>query len=192
MLYFFKALHVVGFVSWFAGLFYLVRMFVYHAEAFDKPSPEKEILVGQFSLMERRVFRVICQPAMGITWLAGLSMLALDLTGIDPRGYFSAGAPYWMTVKLVLLFLLSGYHSWCGRLIERLQSEGRPVYSGWQFRLLNELPTLFLIAIAFVAVYGRAGTLNYLYLALGMFIFVIVLYWGARAYRRRRERRNED
>ena len=59
-LQFFKAIHVVGFVAWFAGMFYLVRMFVYHVEAFDKTQPERDILARQFNLMEWRVYKIIC------------------------------------------------------------------------------------------------------------------------------------
>ena len=90
-----KALHVVGFVSWFAGLFYLVRIFVYHAEADDRAEPERGILTRQFILMEQRVYGIISTPALVITWVAGLGMLALDLTGVAPFGYFTAGTPGW-------------------------------------------------------------------------------------------------
>lgn len=186
-IYFFKALHVVGFVAWFAGLFYLVRMFVYHAEAREKEEPAGGILRGQFNLMEWRVYRIICTPALYITWGAGLAMLVIDLAGWDPRGYFTTGAPYWMTVKLVLLVLLTVYHLWCRRVIVRLEQGGRS-YTDWQFRLLNEFPTLFLVAVSFIAVFGKAGTLNYLYLFGGMFGFIGLLYLGARAYRRARGR----
>jgi putative membrane protein len=187
MLYFFKALHVVGFVSWFAGLFYLVRMFVYHAEAGDQPQPEQDILKRQYNLMEWRVYRIICNPALWITWLAGLLMLALDLSGVDRRAYFVSGAPYWLTVKLVLLALLTAYHFWCRRVIIRLE-QGSSRLSDWQFRLANEIPTFFLVAISFLTVYGKVGTLNYWHLILGMAIFSGLIYWGARAYKKRREK----
>lgn len=76
---FLKALHVVGFVSWFAGLFYLVRLFVYHTEASALPEAERRVLIPQYSLMEQRLYRIITHPAMLITWIAGLGMLAADL-----------------------------------------------------------------------------------------------------------------
>ena len=63
----FKALHIVGFVAWFAGMFYLVRMFVYHAESLDKTEPERSILCRQFNIMEGRVYQIICVPGMNIT-----------------------------------------------------------------------------------------------------------------------------
>lgn len=190
MILFFKALHVVGFVSWFAGLFYLVRMFVYHVEAAAKPEPERSIMTKHFNLMQWRVYKIICNPAMMITWLAGLSMLLLDVSGTIPMGYFVSGTSGWMTVKLVLLILLLAYHLYCKKLIIRLESGELPMTST-QFRLFNELPTLFLVAIAFIAVLGKAGRLNYFYLALGIVGFVGLLMVGVRVYKRVRERGGE-
>ena len=182
-----KALHVVGFVSWFAGLFYLVRIFVYHAEADDRAEPERGILTRQFILMEQRVYGIISTPALVITWVAGLGMLALDLTGVAPFGYFTAGTPGWMIVKLFFLLLLTGYHFYCGRLMAVMETGRRP-WGAWQLRLLNEVPTFLLVIISFVAVLGKGGRLNYGYLALGMLLFSLLVYRGAVAYRKRREK----
>lgn len=189
-LFFLKALHVVGFVAWFAGLFYLVRMFVYHEEAHDRPAPEDEILKRQYNLMEWRVYRIICNPAMMITWTAGLIMLGLGLYSTSVPNYLSMGTPGWMHFKLLLLVLLTIYHLWSKRLILRMESGERP-FSSWQYRLLNELPTLFLILIAYTAVYGKTGSLNYLYLFGGLILFIGLLYWGAKAYKRSRSRKTE-
>ncbi len=187
MLLFFKALHVVGFVSWFAGLFYLVRIFVYHSEAAEKEEPERGILIGQFRLMEWRVYRIICNPALWITWGAGAAMIAMDLAGWAQKAYFIAGTPYWMYVKLGLLLLLTGYHYWCRRMILRLERDPA-LYSDWYFRLANEFPTLMLVAISFLTVLGKEGRLNYFYLAAGLVVFSGLVFWGARAYKKRRER----
>ena len=187
MIAFWKALHVVGFVAWFAGLFYLVRIFVYHAEAEKQAEPERGILKRQYNLMEWRVYRIICNPALWITWGAGLGLIVWDLAGLDVRGYFIIGTPYWLWVKLALLVLLTVYHFWCRGVIRGLE-HGTVKYSDWQFRLLNEVPTLLLVAISFIAVYGKAGTLNYGYLVLGMVGFVGLIYLGARAYRAARKR----
>ena len=188
-LFFLKALHVVGFVAWFAGLFYLVRMFVYHEEAHDRPAPEDEILKRQYNLMEWRVYRIICNPAMMITWIAGLIMLALGLYSASVPNYLSMGTPGWMHFKLLLLVLLTIYHLWSKRLILRMEAGERP-FSSWQYRLLNELPTLFLILIAYTAVYGKAGSLNYLYLFGGLILFIGLLFWGAKAYKRSRSKKS--
>lgn len=180
-----KALHVIGFVSWFAGLFFLVRLFVYHTEAWERPEPEKSILAGRFAEMEGRVYRIICDPAMNITWAAGLTMLGLGLFADGVPNYFKTGTPGWMYLKLALVFVLTGYQYWCKQLMKEL-AEGRSPFSPWQFRLLNEAPTLFLAAIAFTAVFGKAGNLNYVYLALGVGLFGVLVYRGAVAYRKRR------
>lgn len=184
-LFFLKALHVVGFVSWFAGLFYLGRILVYDEEAAGREEPARSTLRQQFRLMEWRVYRIICNPAMMITWGAGLGMLGLGLYTDAVPNYLDMGTPGWMHLKLLLLLGLTGYHLWTKRVIRRMEAGERP-FSSWQYRLLNETPTLFLIAISFIAVYGKAGTLNYVYLFGGMILFVGLLFVGARAYKRAR------
>ncbi|HMQ49200.1 MAG TPA: CopD family protein [Saprospiraceae bacterium] len=190
-LYFLKALHVVGFISWFAGLFYLGRIFVYHEEAWGKPEPDSSVLVKEFQQMERRAYRIICNPAMNLTWVAGLGMLALGWFSPVVPNYLDLqmGTPAWMHLKLLLVFLLSGYHYWCKRLIDRLAAGERP-YSSWQFRLLNEVPTLFLLSIPFIAVFGKMGRLNYLYLLIALVLFAGLIYRGAKAYQRKRQQNN--
>lgn len=179
MFFFFKAMHVVGFVAWFAGLFYLVRMFVYHVEASTRPQPERDILVGQFELMEQRVYSIICNPAMGITWLFGGGMLYL----YGWNWLLANGS--WMYPKLALLIGLSAYHLWSGRLIRKMQA-GQLSYSSFQFRLLNEVPTLLLVSIALLAVYR--STLDFLKAFVGILLFGILLYLGARFYRQHRQK----
>ncbi len=174
----FKALHVVGFVSWFAGMFYLARIFVYFVDAGDKPEPEKGILQKEFNAMMWRVYKIILTPAMVITWIAGVAML------ITNPVYLEMG---WMHIKLTLLLLLSGYHGYCKGVIRKLEA-GKTVMSSFNFRLFNEIPTLFLVAISFIAVLGKAGTLNYIYLLVGLLAFAGLMYMGANAYRKRRER----
>lgn len=188
--FFFKALHVVGFVSWFAGLFYLVRVFVYIMEAREREEPARSILGEQFITMAWRVYRIICKPAIFLTWFAGLGMITLDLVGVTSFAYFSAGTAGWLHLKLLLLVLLTGYHFYCGRLLRRME-QGEHLLSAWQYRLFNEVPTLFLISISFIAVYGKSGRLNYLYLLLGVGLFAGLVYRGAVAYRNRRAKEEE-
>ena len=173
---FFKAIHVVGFVSWFAGMFFLVRLFVYHVEAFDKEQPEKDILVKQFNQIEWRVYKIILTPAMMITWICGLAMLYL-------HGYEWFKINTWMHTKLLLLILLSGYHGWTKRMIKKLETGVQP-YTSFQFRLWNELPTLFLLSIALLAVYRN--NLDFLYAFLGVLGFAITIFMAARLYRNSR------
>lgn len=181
-LFFFKAIHIVGFVSWFAGMFFLVRLFVYHVEAFDKPQPDRDILVKQFNQIEWRVYKIILTPAMIITWVCGLVMLHLH--GMD---WFKVNS--WMHVKLLLLVLLSGYHGWTKRVIKKLEAGERP-YTSFQFRLWNELPTLFLLSIVLLAVYRN--TVNFLYTFSGVLVFAGLIFMLARAYKNRRAMSNEQ
>lgn len=178
---FLKAIHVVGFVSWFAGMFYLGRLLVYHVEANDKPQPDQDILKKQYQIMLWRVYKIIMNPAMMITWTAGLIMIALNPTYLDT----SVGTPGWMHLKLTLLVLLTVYHVFNKRWIKKLEA-GEIPYSDFKFRLLNEVPTIFLVLISFIAVYGLRGTLNYGYLFGGIILFIGLIYWGARAYKKRR------
>ena len=174
-LYFFKAMHIVGFTAWFAGLFYLVRMFVYHTEAFDKESPEKEILIKQFNTMQWRVYKIICNPAMILTLSFGTAMLVFN------PGYLQMP---WLHVKLTLLVLLIGYHHYCKTIIKKLE-KGRTGFTSFQFRLFNELPTLFLLAIVLLAV--LKDNANFILVFGGVLLFGFVLYLIAKAYKKSRK-----
>ncbi|MFS0491098.1 protoporphyrinogen oxidase HemJ [Leadbetterella byssophila] len=175
---YFKAFHIVGFVSWFAGLFYLVRMFVYRAEVNEKPEHLREDWKKQFSIMEWRVYKMIATPAMVITWICGLSMLALN------PGIFQQS---WIHVKLTLLVLLVVYHFSCRRVIV-MQDKDIDTRSSMFYRLFNELPTLFLVAIVLLAV--MRDLLDFVKLFFGILIFGFLLYTFVKAYKRRREKSN--
>ncbi len=188
-----KALHIVGFVSWFAGLFYLGRVLVHHAET-DNIAPltastpegnrnqiKQEVLREEYGATEARVYRIIVNPAMMITWVAGLTMVALN------PSYFQSGSPGWLSVKLLLVVGLVAYQLYTRRkLMQPMQAGARP-FSSFQLRLWNEVPTFFLVAIPFIAVFGKVGELNYLYLAIGVAIFSFLVWRGAVNYRKRRE-----
>ncbi len=174
----FKSLHIVGFVAWFAGLFYLVRIFVYHAEALAKPQPERDVLSRQFNLMEWRVYRIILGPAVVLTWACGTAMLFI-------HGWEWLMVNWWMLVKLLLLVLLTGYHHSCKGIIRKME-QGEVPFTSFQFRLLNEVPTIFLVAIVLLAVY-RNG-LNALYAFGGMIAFGFLLFIAAKLYKQSREK----
>lgn len=173
---FLKSFHIVGFVSWFAGLFYLVRMFVYYAEANEKPEPLRAEWKKQYTLMQWRAYKIICNPAMMITWTCGIAML------INTPAFLQQG---WMHVKLTLLVLLTGYHLYCKGIIKK-QENGEKTFGSFGFRLLNELPTLFLVAIVLLAVVK--DLLNFIYLFLGIMAFGAALFMSARAYKNHREK----
>ena len=141
--YWFKAFHLIGIVVWFAGLFYLVRLFVYHAEAFQKPEPAQSILKQQYELMEKRLYNIITTPGMIVT-----VAMAIGLIYTEPHVLKSG----WLHIKFVFVGLLLAYHFWCGRIMKRLE-KGENSWSGQKFRALNEAPTLLLLVIVLLAVF---------------------------------------
>ena len=174
LIFFFKALHIIGFVAWFAGLFYLVRMFVYHTESFDKEGMEREILVKQFNLMQWRVYKIICNPAMMITFTFGIGMLLVNPAYLQQP---------WLHIKLTLVLLLLGYHLYCKSIIKQLE-KGKTNFSSFQFRLFNEVPSLFLFFIVFLAVCKNA--ISPLNLFLGIILLGVVLFLIAKGYKKMR------
>jgi len=186
LILFAKALHVVGFVSWFAGLFYLGRVLVNHADTENLPEEterdllKREILHEEYTATAARVYRIIVNPAMMITFVAGLAMI-----GLNP-GYLQSGTPGWLIVKLVLVVALLVYQLYTKAKIMLPMAAGARPWTDWQLRLWNEVPTFFLVSVPFIAVYGKGGSLNYLYLALGVGFFCFMVWRGAVAYRNKR------
>jgi len=175
-----KAFHIVGFVAWFAGLFYLVRMFVYHTEAYDYEEPKKDILRSQFNLMEWRVYSIICNPAMMITWTFGLLMIYF-------YGFEWFKVNHWLHFKILLLILMTGYHLYCKSLIRKLE-KGKTGFSSTKFRLFNEVPTLFLILISSIAVF-KNGT-NPLILVVSIVGVILLLVVMTKIYKNIRDSKN--
>ena len=174
----FKSIHLVSMVAWFAGLFYLVRLFVYHSEALQMEDSKRAILTEQYHIMETRLYRIICNPAMILTWVFGLLMLynnGLSWLSENP----------WMHVKLTMVFLLTGYHHFSPRMIRSLK-EGKSPMSAFRFRLYNEVPTIFLLGIIVLAVYKNLS--NFAYVFGGLILFAIVLFIFARLYKKQRNK----
>lgn len=132
-----KAAHVVAVVAWMAGLFYLPRLFVYHAER----APPGSELDATFQVMERRLLRAIMNPAMIATWVLGLLVLWLG-------GWWGEG---WMQGKLLAVILMSAFHGWCAAR-RRDFARGRNRRTGRTYRIMNEVPTLLLLAIVALVV----------------------------------------
>ncbi len=182
-----KALHVVGFISWFAGLFFLGRLLVNHAETdrvaaagLPDSALRAEILRQEYAGMEDRVYKIITNPAMMITWTGGLLMVALN------PAYFISGTPGWLAVKLLLVVGMVAYQLYTKAKIMRPMQAGQRPLSAWKLRLWNEVPTFFLVSIVFTAVYGKVGALSYVYLGIGVLLFCLLVYRGAVAYRNQR------
>lgn len=132
-----KAVHVISMVCWFAAIFYLPRLFVYHAMSEDKVSQER------FAIMERKLYRGIMTPSMIATWVFGLWMLSLGWEVYKAQG--------WLHVKLLLVVLLSGYHGMCGAYRKKLIDN--PQYKTHVFwRWFNEIPVFVLIAVVVLVI----------------------------------------
>ncbi|MFI4919826.1 MAG: protoporphyrinogen oxidase HemJ [Legionellales bacterium] len=134
---FIKAFHIIAVVAWFAGLFYLPRLFVYHAEAQDS------ISLDRFKVMEKRLYYAITWPAAVVT-----TVLGLWLIGLNPSFYLKSG---WMHAKLSLVLVLWGYHLACGHYL-KLFSKNQNSKSDLFFRLFNEVPTVLLVGIVILVV----------------------------------------
>lgn len=141
--YWFKAFHLIGIVVWFAGLFYLVRLFVYHAEASQQPEPAQTILKTQYEIMEKRLYNIITTPGMAVT-----VAMAVGLISTEPEILKSG----WLHIKFAFVALLLAYHFFCGRIMKKLE-KGDCQWTGQQFRALNEAPTVLLVVIVLLAVF---------------------------------------
>jgi putative membrane protein len=142
-----KALHVIGIVCWFAGLFYVVRLFIYHVEAQDELLPKRDILTAQFTLMARRLWLGITVPAMVITAATGGWLLTYHPIAQSP----------WLHLKFALLVVLFAYHFHCGWIRQQLVRGNQPFTSG-QLRAYNEVATFLLVGIVFAAVSKTVST----------------------------------
>ncbi len=167
-----KALHIIFVVSWFAGLFYIVRLFIYHTEAQLKPSNEAEILSAQFTIMEKKLWRIITTPAMVLTVVFGVWMLVLN------PGLLSLP---WMHIKLTFVVLLLIYHFVCQRLLKKV-ANGQFNWSSTQLRLWNELATLVLVAVVFLV--ELQHSMNWIGGTLGFFGVGILLMLLIRIYKK--------
>lgn len=148
--YWFKAFHLIGIVVWFAGLFYLVRLFVYHAEAEQEPEPARSILKRQYVIMEQRLYNIITTPGMILT-----IAMAIGLISTEPEILKST----WLHIKLTFVLVLLGYHYFCQRTMKKLAT-GASQWTGQQFRALNEAPTILLVLIVLLAVFKNSLPLD--------------------------------
>ncbi|WP_316206693.1 MULTISPECIES: protoporphyrinogen oxidase HemJ [unclassified Bradyrhizobium] len=131
-----KALHVIAVISWMAGMLYLPRLFVYHCEA-EIGSKQSET----FKVMERRLFKAIINPAMIVTWLAGLYL-------VWAGGWYMAG---WFHVKFLLVLIMSGVHGFFSRWVREFAAD-RNTHAQRFYRIINELPTVLMIGIVILVI----------------------------------------
>ena len=134
-----KALHIISFTAWLAGMFYLPRLFAYHAEQ-EKGSQTSEL----FKVMERRLLKVIMNPAMIFTWIFGVWLVVIT-------GYGGPGTGGWIHAKIVLVLAMSGLHGYLSARVKAFAAD-KNTKDGKFYRIINEVPTVLLIGIVFLAV----------------------------------------
>ena len=171
----FKSLHIISVVTWFAGLFYMPRLFVYFAEAELKNPIEKKILQEQFKIMQRRLW-------YGITWPSAIAVL---IFGSVLASHFWPLSQYpWLITKLVFVLGLYLYQFFLHHLFKQQQSNNKSL-SPMMFRIINEISTIFLVAIVFLVV--LKNVLSMFYGIAGLVIFVATLMFAIKAYKKFRE-----
>jgi protoporphyrinogen IX oxidase len=166
-----KALHIIFIVTWFAGLFYIVRLFIYNTEANEKTEPEKSILQKQFSIMIRRLW-------FGITWPSAVLTLIMG-----PWVWYTFSHWHldnWLEVKLCFVIGLYIYH-FTLHSIYKQQAKGIFKYTSTQLRIWNEVATIFLIAIVMLAVVKQS--LSFLWGLAGLFLLMALLMSAIRVYK---------
>lgn len=170
-----KAVHIIFIVTWFAGLFYMPRLFVYILESHQKPEPEKSILLKQLNMMASRLWYGITWPSAVITLGMGTALL------INQPEWLQQG---YMHIKLALVFFLYGYHFSLQILFNQLK-RGLTRYSSQQMRLWNEVATLFLISIVFIIV--LKNTLSMVWGLAGLAGITALIVAGMAIYKRYRK-----
>ncbi len=169
-----KALHILFIVTWFAGLFYFVRLLIYNVEAGERDVVARDILREQYRGQLQRLWRGITVPSAVLTAVFGLWMWHLY-----------GSLPQWLLYKLGFVALLYLYHGSCWWLY-RQQLRGEYRYTGLQLRIWNEVATIFLVAIIFLVV--LKNTLSMVWGLLGLLLFIAVLMTAIRLYKKLRER----
>ena len=173
MYFYVKALHIIFIVTWFSGLFYIVRLFVYTAEAKDQPEPERSILLKQFLIMQKRLWYGITWPSAVLTLIFGTWM-----------GFLYGSLPAWLLVKLCFVAALFAYHFFIHSIFLQ-QKKGIFRWSSQQLRIWNEVATILLVAIVMLAVVKQLLSVAW---GIGVLvIFAILLMIAIKIYKRFRK-----
>ena len=167
-----KALHLIFIVTWFAGLFYIPRLFIYHIEATQKPSPDKEILSNQLKLMTKRLWNIITWPSAILSTVFAIWLMILQPIWLQEP---------WMQVKLGFVVLLFLYHLKSHQIFKQLQRD-EVKYTSRFMRIWNEGATLILFAVVFLVILKSA--FNWIFGVIGIIVLGILLMLGIRLYRR--------
>lgn len=173
---FIKALHLIFVITWFAGLFYIPRLFVYQIEAFYKPSPDKEILGEQLKLMAKRLWYIITWPSAILATLFAIWLLVIIPEWLNQN---------WMLVKLGFVVLLILYHLKTNKIFKQLQKDDVR-YTSKYMRIWNEGATLILFSIVFLVI--LKDSINWIFGVIGIVVLSILLMLGIKWYKKIREK----
>ena len=172
-----KALHIIFVVCWFAGLFYIVRLFVYYAEAQQKEALEMQILSKQYQIMTHRLWFIITYPSAILATIFGVWMLVENPVLLKMP---------WMHVKLTFIVLLWMYHLKCHQFVKQIKTDTLKKTSSF-FRIWNEGATIILFSVVFLVVLKSA--INWIFGVIGIFVLAILLTLGIKFYKKVRERK---
>ena len=175
-----KALHIIFVITWFAGLFYIVRLFIYHVEAEAKDEPAKGILQTQYKLMTKRLWFIITWPSAIITSIFGFWILYQNPVYLEMP---------WMHIKLGFVGMLYIYHFLCHKIYEQLRNDIIK-YSSNQLRIWNEVSTIILFATVFLVV--LKNTVNWIYGVVGIILLSVLLMLGIKLYKRLRNKNKSN
>jgi putative membrane protein len=170
------AVHIIFVVSWMAGLFYSVRLFIYHTEANERPENERVILQREFEKIEHKLWNIITTPAMALSVLAGITMICINPALLKMP---------WLHVKLAFVVGLLAYHFICQRIMKQLKS-GVFKLTSFQLRLWNEVATIFLVAIVFTVVLKSA--VDWVYGLVGLIVFSMTIMAAVKWYKSYRQK----
>lgn len=174
-----KSLHLIFVITWFAGLFYIPRLFVYQIEAFHKPSPDKEILGKQLKLMAKRLWYIITWPSAILATIFAIWLLILMPSWLQQG---------WMHVKLGFVFLLYIYHYQNHRFYKQLQNDSVKKSSNFM-RMWNEVAVFILFSVVFLVILKSA--INWIFGVVGIVVLSILLTLGFKVYKRIRKKNPE-
>lgn len=171
-----KSLHIIFITTWFAGLFYIVRLFIYFREAADKPEPARSILKQQYTVMAKRLWYIITWPSAILASIFAFWMLFKIPQYLEQK---------WMWVKLGFVVLLYIYH-WSCQVFFKQMEQGHLKWTSHKLRLWNEVATIILFSVVFLVVLKNA--VNWIFGVVSIFLFAILLMLGVKLYKRLRKR----
>ena len=174
-----KALHIIFVVTWFAGLFYIVRLFIYFVEAAKEEENTKAILQKQYKLMSKRLW-------YGITWPSAI-LTAVFATWLLSTNFTYYLSQPWMHIKLTFVVALYGYHFMCHRMFVQLIND-KLTFSSFKLRVFNEIATVLLFSIVFLVV--LKNTISWVWGAVGIVLFGVLLMLAIKTYKKIREKNN--